>query len=262
MRLAYHRWSQHLQKSLISFIRTRILSQSLIQMAWTEVKFVTLSPQMLLQLEENPQTTKTWKQNLPRPGTAVPTVHKCVPFHFFWVERWLVSDCSHLAGHTWIFNGFVIQLYSQTSGNPCFDPDLKQHYLQNQSMLCAPPAWTCLQLQAASQGKDESCSDNSSQTPSTSGFCSRCVTACSTWSIMIPICCIRAIALWNPKKSYRCQDKKQLSNLSPLLLKRMSMFFSQKQKTSKPLCYSFVKGPCLKPEDSAKFEDVWQTHQV
>lgn len=127
MRPTYHRWPQHLRKSLTSFIRTRILSQSLIQMAWTEVKFVTLSPQVLLQLEENPQTTKTWKQNLLWPGTVVPTGHKCAPFHFFWVEQWLVSDCSHLPGHTWIFTVFVIQLYPQTSGSPCFDPDLKQH---------------------------------------------------------------------------------------------------------------------------------------
>lgn len=134
---------------------------------------------------------------------------------------------------------------------------------ENRSMLCAPSAWTCLQLQPASQEKDKSCSANSSQIPSTSGFCSRRATACSTRSIMIPICCIRAIALWNTKKSYRCQDKKQLpNNLFPLPLIITSMFFSQKQKLPKPSCYSFVKGPCLKPEDSAKFEDAWQTHQV
>jgi len=35
----------------------------------------------------------------------------------------------------------------------------------------------------------------------------------------------------------------------------MSMYSSQKQKTPKPPCYSFVKGLCLNCEESAKFKD-------
>lgn len=228
-------------------------------MAWTEVKAVTLSPQMLLQLIKNPQTNKIWIQNLPRPGTAAPTVHK-FPFLLSRAMacEWLQSLTGTHMDFLWVCAPALLMDFWKS----LLWPRAEAALAEKQSMLCDPPAWTCIQLQAASREKDKSCTDNSSQTSSISGFCPRCVTACSTWSIMIPICCIKAIALWDPKQSYRCQHKKQLPSLFPLLLKLMSMFRSQKQKPPKPSCYSFVKGPCLKPEDSAKFEDAWQTHQV
>lgn len=110
-------------------------------MAWTEAKVATLSPQMLLQLEKNPWTNKTWKQNLPWPGTAVPTVPKCAPFHFCWVERRLVNDCSHLPGHTWIFNAFVLQLYSWTSGpRPEAALAAKSEHVMCPTSMDLPPA--------------------------------------------------------------------------------------------------------------------------
>lgn len=145
-------------------------------MAWTEVKVATLS-QMLFQLGQN-HTNKIWKQSLLWPGTAAQTIPKRAPFHFCWGEWWFASNLSPLPGHTQTFNGFVLRLYLRTSGNPHFAPDLKQHQLQSQSTLRASPAWTYLQLWAASQGKGKPYSDNASHTPSTSGFCSRCTTGC------------------------------------------------------------------------------------
>lgn len=42
----------------------------------------------------------------------------------------------------------------------------------------------------------------------------------------------------------------------------MSTVLSQKQKTPEPPCFSFAKGPLLKPEEFDKFKDPQKKHQV